>query len=506
MSAGTEVRRSARSGAVGLAGAVVNGLFGFVLTLVIVRSFGTAGSGALFAAIGLLTVAAAVCCLGADTALVWALPRRGLGPRGDAARLLPVALLPPVLLAIAAATGGWLAADTLAAILLDRADPAGRDLFRLVAVGLPGLVLATLLLAAVRGTRPVTAYVAVQSLLVPIGRPLLIGAAVLAGGGVVAGFTGWLLPVALAALAAAILVAGPLGIGAGAPLRAHRADWSALWGFALPRAASVAVDAGSVWVGVLLCSALAGQSEAGVLAGVGRYALAGLLVMNGLRIAVAPQLSRLLGADRRAEAAAVYRRTAGWIVLLSWPAYLVLAVFAPGFLQLFGPGFAGGAAALTVLAVAMLVNVGVGLVQTVLLMSGNSRTHLYATAAGLVLNVAVCLVAIPRLGALGAALGWAAGIVVENLIAAAAARRVLGEPLFDAGSARLATAAAAGTGLACLAGMTVAGRGLGGLGLTLGLLAAGGLALLADRRVRAAVRQARALLRPGAPPKEGSKP
>ena len=74
--------------------------------------------------------------------------------------------------------------------------------------------------------------------------------------------------------------------------------------------------------------------------------------------------------------------------MLSWPAYLLLAVFAPGFLLLFGDGFADGAAPMAVLAVAMLVNVGVGLVQTLLLMSGNSRRHLFATVGGLALNVA----------------------------------------------------------------------------------------------------------------------
>src|SRR3712207_9416717 len=89
-----EVRRSTRSGAVGLVGAAVNGAFGFVLTTVIVRTFGADGSGALFSVIGLVTIVGAVCCLGADTGLMWALPRR------RAARLLPLAVLPTLGLAL----------------------------------------------------------------------------------------------------------------------------------------------------------------------------------------------------------------------------------------------------------------------------------------------------------------------------------------------------------------------------------------------------------------------
>ena len=52
-----------------------------------------------------------------------------------------------------------------------------------------------------------------------------------------------------------------------------------------------------------MTAALAGQADAGVFGAVGRYVLAGQLAMQGLRVAVTPQLSRLLGAGRRAEAA-----------------------------------------------------------------------------------------------------------------------------------------------------------------------------------------------------------
>src|SRR6185295_3783949 len=88
--AAPEVRRSTRNGAVGLAGAAVNGAFGFVLTTVITRTFGAEGSGSLFTVIGLVTILGAVCCLGADTGLMWALPRRP----AEARRLLTAALLP----------------------------------------------------------------------------------------------------------------------------------------------------------------------------------------------------------------------------------------------------------------------------------------------------------------------------------------------------------------------------------------------------------------------------
>nr|BFE69059.1 hypothetical protein GCM10020092_023600 [Actinoplanes digitatis] len=219
--------------------------------------------------------------------------------------------------------------------------------------------------------------------------------------------------------------------------------------------------------------------------------------MQGLRVAVAPQLSRLLGTQRRREAAQIYRRTTLWIVLLSWPAYLLLAAFAPAFLTLFGAGFAGGSAPMVVLAAAMLVNVGVGLVQTVLLMSGNSRGHLLATMSGLALNVVLCFVLIPGHGALGAAIAWSLGIVCENVIAASLARSALGEPLFGRALMGTALAVAAVTCLAVGAGVLAGGRGLAGLGVALAVLALGAIASLGSGRVRLALKNIRAQLGPG---------
>ncbi|MFI6265504.1 lipopolysaccharide biosynthesis protein [Micromonospora sp. NPDC051006] len=483
-----ETRRGARSGAAGLVGAATSGLFGFVLAVVITRGYGTVGSGAFFAAIGVVTVATAVCTLGAETGLMWALPRRRTGSGGNAARVLPVALIPPLAVAVLVAGVGVLAADAFAPRLLGGSGAAGPPLLALSFAAVPVVVGMTLLLATLRCVRPIRAYVAVQFFLLPVARPVLVGAAALAGGGLLAGMTGWLVPAALALLVCLTLVAGPLGVGRGAVLRPERADWSVFWRFALPRAASAAIDAGSMWVGVLLTSVLAGQADAGVFGAVGRYILAGQLAMQGLRVAVSPQLSRLLGRGERAAAAAVHRQLTTWALVLSWPVYLLLAVFGPAFLQLFGPEFAAGAPAMTVLALAMLVNTGVGNVQSLLLMGGRSGLHLTAALAGLLVTVSLGLWLIPGHGATGAALAWAAGIVTENLTAAGCARAVVGQPLVDAALLRAAAGTVAAVGVAALAGVLGAGREIPGLVVALAVLAAGCVGLLTLPRVRRRIR------------------
>ncbi|MER5454915.1 lipopolysaccharide biosynthesis protein [Micromonospora sp. NPDC002389] len=492
----TETRRSVRSGVAGLVGAATSGLFGFVLAVVITRGYGTTGSGAFFAAIGVVTVAAAVCTLGAETGLMWALPRRRAGASGDAARVLPVALVPPLLFAVLIAIGGALLAGPLAGRLL---GPEGEPLLVVTFVAVPVVVAMNLLLAVVRCVRPIRSYVAVQFLLLPVARPALVGAALLVGGGLVAGMTGWLVPAAVGLLICLMMVARPLGVGHGARLRPERTDWATFWRFALPRAASAAIDAGSMWVGVLLTSALATQADAGVFGAVGRYVLAGQLAMQGLRVAVSPQLSRLLGRGDRVAAAAVHRQLTTWGLVLSWPVYLLLAVFGPAFLALFGPEFTAGAAALTVLALAMLINTGVGNVQSLLLMGGRSGLHLAGALAGLVVTVGLGLLLIPAYGATGAALAWAAGIATENLTAVTCARLVVGQPLVDAGMLRAAAATVGGVGLASVAGLVVGGRGIPGLLVAVAVLAAGCVGLLTLPRVRRGIRATMVQIRGGSP-------
>jgi O-antigen/teichoic acid export membrane protein len=494
-------RRTDRGSLIGLGGAAVNGVLGFALTAVVLGGLGAAGAGEVFTAIAIVSIAGSVCCAGADTALIWAVPRR---EPTHAGRLLPVALAPGLGAALIVAAVGVAYAGPLAGVLL--AGPDSVPLLRLTSAAVPIVVAATVLLAAVRATRPTRDFIAVQSVGLPLARLALVaamaaasgggavavgdgatavgGGTALLGGGAVAAFTGWLLPAAVAVAVAAALLVRPLGLCAGIP-RPDPADWRTFWGFAAPRAVSAAIDAGSMWVGVVLTSALAGAAAAGVFAGIGRYALGGLLVMQALRIVAAPKLSRMLGAGLRHEAAGLYRRTTVATIALSWPVFIVLAVFAPGFLGLFGAEYATGAAALAVLCAAMLVNSGVGIVQTLLLMSGHSGRHLGATALGLALNVGLCVVLVPRHGTLGAALAWAVAITAENAVAAAAARVTVGVPLFTRPLfIAAAVSAAAATGLT-LPVAAVLGRGVAGLATTTALLAVAGLLALRRPRLRA---------------------
>jgi O-antigen/teichoic acid export membrane protein len=119
------------------------------------------------------------------------------------------------------------------------------------------------------------------------------------------------------------------------------------------------------------------------------------------------------------------------VIAGSWPLYLSLAAFAPLALAMFGPEFVAGQAALTVLALAMLLNMGTGNVQSMLLMGGKSSWNLFNLAASLTVNIVLNLLLVPRYGINGAAIAWAASIAVDNLASVAEVRFLLGVHTFN---------------------------------------------------------------------------
>jgi O-antigen/teichoic acid export membrane protein len=133
-------------------------------------------------------------------------------------------------------------------------------------------------------------------------------------------------------------------------------------------------------------------------------------------------MSRFLAIGALQEASRLRAAATQWLVLLSWPLYLVLALYGPLVLSLFGPGFDAGSGALRVLAVAMLIVMAVGNSQTVLLMSGRSLWQLAVKASAAVLCIALDLWLIPAAGMEGAAVAWAVAVVVDAVAVLALVR------------------------------------------------------------------------------------
>ncbi len=199
--------------------------------------------------------------------------------------------------------------------------------------------------------------------------------------------------------------------------RSHRASMSrAFWRFTGPRSIASVAQLALQRVDVLLVAALAGLGAAGLYAVAGRFVVLGQFANQGISQAVQPRLAEALAVKDRTAANTLYQTATGWLVLLTWPLYLLVMTYAPAYLGIFGTAYRDAAPIVVVLAAAMLVATGCGMVDIVLSMAGRTAWNLGNVLVALGLTISLDLALIPRLGALGAAIGLAAAVVANNVL------------------------------------------------------------------------------------------
>ena len=192
--------------------------------------------------------------------------------------------------------------------------------------------------------------------------------------------------------------------------------WREFWRFTSPRAMQSVVQIALQRMGIILVAAVVGPSAAAVYAAVTRFLVFGQLGSQAITAAVQPQIGALMVKHDHDGAQHVYQVSTCWLVLLCWPVYLLLAVFSRQIPLIFGKGYDSGTAVLVVMAAAMLFATGSGMVDAVLAMAGRTVWTLANATFALVVNIGLTLLLLPHLGILGAAVGWGAGIVVNNVL------------------------------------------------------------------------------------------
>jgi O-antigen/teichoic acid export membrane protein len=420
----SDLTNLAHGAVLSLLGGALNALFGFVLGVVVTRGLEASGAGVFFEAIALFTILATVAQLGANAGLVRMLPRYLALDRGaDLRGCIRVALSPVVVAGSMLAGLLFGLAPQLADLLSRGIDSSSLSVsLRALAPFLPLAAATTVALAGTRALGSMVPYVAIESIGKAAIRPVLV-VIVLAGGlGSLAVALAWALPI-LAGLVGAVLWLVVLlrraeqgqahSTRAATATRNLAADF---WRFAAFRGVAAILQILILWLGILFVGALASSREAGIYGAASRYVTVGGFVLQAVLLVIGPQISGLLARGSLERAANVYQASTVWLTALSFPLYLSLAVFAPLALSIFGPEFESGTVALVILSLAMLVNMATGPVSVVLLMAGKSSWNLANNAAAVAVNIVLNVLLIPGFGITGAAVAWAASIVVQNLV------------------------------------------------------------------------------------------
>lgn len=486
-----DLRRLARGSAWNLLGnGVVAGVH-LVLPIVITRRLSADDAGAFFTVTALFAMAMSVGNFGAATGVLRSLPRaKALDRRQDIPVVLRVAIIPVFLMSGIAGAAIALLAPQIAIVVVG-ADAPALDAFTSALYVLAPFVCVgsvyVVLVSTSRGLSSVKPMVLIES----FGRSSLqVGAvtvSLLIAPSFLLAIVAWVAPYVAAILVMGLtvlrLVRQALAARPDAdPPRPMREVTREFWSFTAPRAASSILAVGLRRSDILLVSAIRGLEEAAVYAAASRFLLLGLMFVQAIQQVMAPRISELLARQDVKRAHLIYETTTAWLMLVSWPIYLTSAIFAPFLLGVFGSGYVTGATAVAILCTSMLMATACGPVDTVLLMGGRSRWSMLNTGLALVVTVGVDLLLIPSYGIEGAAVGWAVGIAVNNLLPLYQVHRFLDMHPFG-----VATLRAAAITLVCFAGWGMAGRVLFGptaLGFVTGEVLACVSYLLCLRRYR----------------------
>jgi O-antigen/teichoic acid export membrane protein len=519
-SASPELATVARGGVLNLAGSAVSAVGAFALVVVVSRRLGPAAAGAFLEAVAVFQMVTVAGQLGADTGLARFVPRALAFGQVDALRRWSrLAILPVAGIGVVAGAAFFLAADALASLVAD--GPHADDFATSVRVFAPAMAVTAVygvLQAGSRGFGTMLPSVLVERVARPIAQPVAVLAVLALGLGPHALATAWAVPyvVAAAAMAAWYLVlvrrserlAGP-GPSTGSSTRGSGSDVDsgfdgdqvngrAFWSFAAPRALAGVFQVAVLRLDILLVGALASPLAAGVYSAASRWLIVGLFVALAVNHAVQPQISAALARRELPRAQFVFQSATAWAVCLVWPIHIISAAFGPVLMQVFGPGYEDGATVLVILTGAGLFASVCGPVDMVLLMGGASRWNLLNAAVAVATNVVGNILLVPRFGVTGAAIAWAASIVLSNALPLVQVHRKLGMHPFGSGTRHVALLATVAVGIPALLVRLVAGATIPAMIATLVLTAPLYGALIWRRRSLLHPEALRAGLRPRA--------
>lgn len=180
------------------------------------------------------------------------------------------------------------------------------------------------------------------------------------------------------------------------------------------------------WSPILLLGAWSNSESIGVYSAASRLALLTSFILIAVNSIAAPKFAALYHTRDIEGLQAVYRSSLLLMIFAASPILLAFLIVPEWFMGLFGEEFLVGKNALIILAVGQFVNVMTGSVGQILLMCGYEYILKRIAILCAILSVSLGFALIPSYGLLGAAFSTVVVMIVQNLLATLAVKRMLG--------------------------------------------------------------------------------
>ena len=287
-------------------------------------------------------------------------------------------------------------------------------LLQLAAVLIPVLTLSEVLASITKGFSRMDYPVIAQFVFQPVFRLIMIGILAFSG------FTPFqaIITFGLADLGASLVMIYYLNqiYPLKRPLTPAKRDLKGLLVFSLP-----------VWMSGLMVQfqnnlqALV-LGTMGSITGVGIFAIASQITAisghftSSINVSSKPIVAQLHDKSDVQQLGQIYQTANKWAVMVQLPIFLVMVLYPAALLSIFGNSYVEGAAALIILAIADLLNVGTGMGGVILDMTGHTRLKLINSILRLVIYLGLDLLLIPRWGLMGAAVAVMVGEGTVNFL------------------------------------------------------------------------------------------
>ncbi|MGQ0639620.1 MAG: oligosaccharide flippase family protein [Gemmatimonadaceae bacterium] len=165
-------------------------------------------------------------------------------------------------------------------------------------------------------------------------------------------------------------------------------------------------------VDVLILGTLGSATEVGIYTVASRGAELMSFVYEAMMLAGTSLFSGIFAGGDRVELQRFTDLVTKSILWFSLPVYPVLFLLTPWFLSLFGSEFTAGVGVMRFLLTTFFLSVLGGFVLQMLYVTGNERKAAVVTGGAALLNIALSLLLVPRLGMMGAALASGTSLLV----------------------------------------------------------------------------------------------
>ncbi|MBE0428982.1 MAG: flippase [Thermoleophilia bacterium] len=405
----------ARGAAINFSGIFGRALIVYVYTFILARLMAPEQLGEFFLMFTVINLVALAAVAGLDFGILrYVALYAGVGELGSAKKVVKGAVLLGLATSVTLMIILWLSAPAINRILFDDSNVAVNGI-RIFAIAIPLMVCARLFNATTQGMHQMRFQVYANDIGEQVSKLLLAGTALILGAGLIGVVLANVTAVAIGLMMAATFA---LWVLFRRPETAESSEKPVanLVKYSVPLAATTVLMALIMWIDTLLLGYFSTSTNVGYYAVAAKVALVSARILTAFAAVFSPVISDLWNRRQGEELNILFKTVSRWIFTMTYPIFLVLAVFADPVLSIFGADFVVASTAMIMIAFGQLVTASTGTASMMLLMSGRSRLELVNVLIILVFDVIMCILLIPRFGLAGAAFANMASFSLVNMI------------------------------------------------------------------------------------------